>query len=99
MSSGKNLKYQLPKKHYGKLEKLTKPEQELQIDFTGNINNNKTSGENQILIAVDRFSKWPTAKLCKTTEVKEVLHFLNNLFNAIYNSHRIENNALLITPR
>ena len=34
LASGKNLNYQLPKKHYGKLEKLTEPGQEIQIDFT-----------------------------------------------------------------
>ena len=27
LASGKNLKYQLPKKHYGKLEKLSEPGQ------------------------------------------------------------------------
>ena len=56
-ASGKNLKYQLPKKHYGKLEKLTEPGQELQIDFTGKLHNKNIHGEVQILIAVDRFSK------------------------------------------
>ena len=39
LASGKNLKYQLPKKPYGKLEKLSKPGQEFQIDFTGKIHN------------------------------------------------------------
>ena len=39
------------------------------------------SGETQILIATDRFSKWPTAKICKTSETKEVLNFLSNNFN------------------
>ena len=33
VASGKNLKYQLSKKHYGKLEKLSEPGQEIQIDF------------------------------------------------------------------
>ena len=39
LASGKNLKYQLPKKHYRKLEKLTEPSQEIQIDFTGKLPN------------------------------------------------------------
>ena len=34
LASGRNLKYQLPKKHYGKLENLSEPGQEIQIDFT-----------------------------------------------------------------
>ena len=29
LASGKNLKYQLPSKHYGKLEKLTEPGQDI----------------------------------------------------------------------
>ena len=80
-ASGKNLKYQLPKKHYGKLEKLTEPGQELQIDFTGKLHNKNINGEVQILIAVDRFSKWPTVKICKTAETKEVTNFLSSNFN------------------
>ena len=37
--------------------------------------------EYQILIAVDRFSKWPTAKICKSAETKEVLNFPKQNFN------------------
>ena len=81
LASGKKLNYQLPKKHYGKLEKLSEPGQELQIDFTGKLNNKKLNGEIQILIAIDRFSKWPTVKICKTSETKEVINFLSSNFN------------------
>ena len=38
LASGKNLEYQIPKKHYGKL-KLSEPGQEIQIDFTGKLHN------------------------------------------------------------
>ena len=34
-----------------------------------------------ILIAVDRFSKGPAAKICKSTETKELLNFLKQNFN------------------
>ena len=44
LASGKSLKYQLPKKHYEKLEKLTEPGQRIQIDFTGNSHNKITHG-------------------------------------------------------
>ena len=81
LASGKNLKYQLPSKHYGKLEKLTEPGQEIQIDFTEKLHNQKIHGDVQILIAVDRFSKWPTVKICKTAETKEVIQFLTSNFN------------------
>ena len=57
LSSGKNLKYQIPKNERGKLKTLTEPGQEKQIDFTGKQHNKKMNGENQILIAVDRFSE------------------------------------------
>ena len=60
----KNLKYQLPSKHYGKLEKLTELGQEIQTDSTGKLHNQKINGDVQIIIAVDRFSKWPTVKIC-----------------------------------
>ena len=84
LATGKNLKYQIPKNQYGKLEKLSEPGQELQIDFTGKLHNKKLNGEPQILIAIDRFSKWPTAKICKTSDTKEVIGFLSNQFN-LYN--------------
>ena len=57
MSSGKNLKYQLPKHEFGKLRTLTQPGQEIQIDFSGKLNNKKLNGNHQILIAIDRFRK------------------------------------------
>ena len=41
----------------------------------------KINGENQLLIAIDRFSKWPTVKICKTAETKKVLNFLKQNFN------------------
>ena len=71
LSSGKNLKCQIPKNENGKLKILTEPDQEIQIDFTGKLHNKKLSGEIQSLIAIDRFSKWPTVKICKTTEKKK----------------------------
>ena len=81
LSSGKNLKYQIPKNGNGKLKILTEPGQEIQIDFTGKLHNKKLNGESQLLIAIDRFSKWPTVKICKTTETKEVINFLTQNFN------------------
>ena len=80
-ASGKNLKHESPKKYYGKLEKLNEPGQEKQIDFTGKLHNRHIHGEVQILIAVDRFSKWPTVKIRKTAEIREVINFLSSNFN------------------
>ena len=81
LATGKNRKYQIPENQYGKLEKLSEPGQELQIDFTGKLLNKNSNGEPQILIAIDRFSKWPTAKICKTSDTKEIISFLSNQFN------------------
>ena len=75
LASGKNLKYQLPKNHYGNLKTLTEPGQEIQIDFTGKLHNKKINGDVQILIAIDRFSKWPTVKICKPPKRKKLLTF------------------------
>ena len=47
MHQEKNLKYQLPKKYYGKLENLTEPGHDLQIDFTGKLHNKNIHGEVQ----------------------------------------------------
>ena len=63
------------------MKKLTKPCQEIQINFTGKLHNKRINGEVQFLIAVDRFSKWPRAKICKTADTKEVSNFLINSFN------------------
>ena len=38
-------------------------------------------GEVQILIAIDRFSKWPTVNIFKTAKTKQVAHFLSSNFN------------------
>ena len=80
-ASSKTRNYQLPKNYYGKLEKLSEPGQEIKIDLTGNLHNKNLSGEVQILIAIVRFSKWPTAKSCKTSKTKEVTNFLSSNFN------------------
>ena len=90
LSSGKNLKHQLPKNESGKLKTLTEPGQEIQIDFTGKLHNKKLNGENQLLIAVYRFSKWPTVKICKTSETKEVINFLKQNFNLYGIPEKIE---------
>ena len=78
LASGKSLIYQLPKKRYGKVEKLTETGQEIQIDF---FLENYITKIFTDLIAVDRFSEWPTVEICKTSETKEVTQFLSSNFN------------------
>ena len=80
MSSGKNLKNQIPQNESGKLKTLKELGQEIQIYFTGKLHNKKLNGENHLLVAVHRFIKWPTVKSCKTSETKEVINFLTQNF-------------------
>ena len=61
------------------LEILTEPNQEIQLDFAGPIIS-KTRGDTYILVAIDRFSKWPTAHICKSTNARTVLKFLTRYF-------------------
>ena len=56
LSSGKNLKYQIPKNASGKLKTFPEPGQIVHIDFIGKLHNKKMNAKNQLLIAVDRFS-------------------------------------------
>ena len=81
INAGKNLKTQLPKTEKSKILTAKEPGEELQLDFTGKIFNEKITGHPQILVAVDHFSKWPTAKICSNTETKTVTKFLENYFN------------------
>ena len=60
---------------------MTETGQEIQIDFSGKLNNKELIGEHQVLIAIDRFSEWPTTKTCKSSETKEVLNFLKQNFS------------------
>ena len=74
-TAGKNLKTQIPQTEVNRLEILTEPGQEIQLDFAGPIKS-KSRGDVYILVAVDRFSKWPTAQICKRTDSRTVIKFL-----------------------
>ena len=74
-ASGKNLVTQLPSTEKNKLKILSEPNQDNQLDFAGPIKL-KTRGNVYNLVAVDRFSKWGTAQICKNTDSRTVLKFL-----------------------
>ena len=78
-ASGKNLKTQLPSTEKKNLDILSEPNQETQLDFAGPIKS-KTRGNVYILVAVDRFSKWPAAQICKNTDTQTVLKFSTSFF-------------------
>ena len=54
---------------------MSEPNREIQLDFAGPIKS-KSRGDVYFLVAVDHFSKWPTAKICKNTDTRTVLKFL-----------------------
>ena len=74
---GKNLK---PVKNFHTaqpLPNLTGPNQELQLDFAGPILDDK-SLKIFLLVAIDRFSKFPSVLITKTTGAKKVTKFLKS---------------------
>ena len=54
---------------------MTEPRQEIQLDFAGPIKS-KSRGDIYILVAIDRFSKWPTAQISKKTDSRTMIKFL-----------------------
>ena len=71
-TAGKNLKTQIPQSETNRLEILNEPGQEIQLDLI----KSKSRGNVYILVAIDRFSKWPTAQICKNTDSQTVIKFL-----------------------
>ena len=74
-AAGKNLITQLPQSEINRLKTLTEPSQEIQLDFVDPINA-KSRGNIKILVAIDRFNKWPTAQICENTASRTVIEFL-----------------------
>ena len=78
-TAGKNFGTQTPSTEKNNLEISTETNQEIQLDFAGPIKS-KTHGDVYILVAIDRFSKWPTAQVCKITDTWTVLKCLTKYF-------------------
>ena len=76
--SSKNLVTQLPSTEKNKLESLFEPNQEIQLDFAGPIKS-KTRSDVYILVAVDQFSKWPTAQICNKYRFTDSLKVFNEI--------------------
>ena len=74
---GKNLKPVIPAKQFKAHTPCIVPNQEIQIDFAGPINNEKEH-EIYILTCIDRFSKYPSAELVDTANASNVLKLLDN---------------------
>ena len=77
---GKNLKPMNSFKMYTSLPLLNGPNEEVHLDYAGPLSD---SVRNQvyILVAIDRYSKYPSAILTKTNGANKILKFLeNNVF-------------------
>ena len=81
LNAGKNLKTQLTNTEKSKIEPPKNPGQKIQVDFTGNLNSKHLNSSPFILIAVDKNSRWPVAKICKNTNHDTVITFLREYIN------------------
>ena len=81
LNAGKNLKTQLPSTEKSKLEPPKNPGEEIQFGFTRNLNSKHLDPSPFILVAVDKNSRWPVAKICKNTNHDTVFTFLREYIN------------------
>ena len=81
-AAGKNIVTQSPSTEKNNLETLTETNQEIQLGFADSIKL-KTRGDVNILVAIDRFSKWPTAQVCKNTDTRTVLKVYPNFLQTM----------------
>ena len=74
---GKNIKTLTTYNSAKPLPPLSAPNQEVQLDFAGPLIDDK-KGKIHILVAIDRFSKYPLVMLTKTTSAKKMVKFLRS---------------------
>ena len=72
---GKNLKTLIPKTAVSKYPEPCAPNDELQLDFAGPLfaNSNKST---YILVAIDSYSRFPSAMITKSTGTNKIIKFL-----------------------
>ena len=73
---GKNLKPIIPKNKISLLPPLTEPNEEVQLDFAGPIVNEQNK-ESHILASVDRYSRYPHAKVYLNCDAETAIEYLN----------------------
>ena len=74
---GKNLKTISGKKHYTTLDAVVEPNEEIQLDFTGPLPD-ENDKEVYILVGVDRFSRFPYAKIVSNNRADTIIRFMQN---------------------
>ena len=74
---GKNIKTSTTYNSAKPLPTLSAPNQKIQLDFAGSIIDDN-EGKIYILVAIDRFSKYPSVMLIKTASAKKIVKFLRS---------------------
>ena len=72
--AGKTIKPNTPSTEKNQIPPLNKPNEDIQLDFIGLIT--EKNRRFYILLSMDRFSKWPAASFCKSTESQTVVKIL-----------------------
>ena len=72
--SGRNIKPNIPSTEKNNLPRLDNPNEEVQLDFIGPIT--VDNRRFHILLSMDRFSKWPAASFCTSTDGETAIKFL-----------------------
>ena len=76
-AAGKNLKTITKKNQLGTVPEPKEPNESVQLEFWGPINNLNESRKN-VIVAVDRFSHWPSAMVCGNNRSDKILKFLKS---------------------
>ena len=76
-AAGKNLKTILRKNQLGTVPEPKEPNESVQLDFWGPINYLNESRK-YVSVAVDRFSRWPSAMVCGNNRSDKILKFLKS---------------------
>ena len=72
--SGKNIKPNIPSIEKNSLPPLNNPNEEIQLDLIGPIT--ERNRRFYILLSMDRYSKWPAASFCASTDGETAVNFL-----------------------
>ena len=76
LNAGKILKSHIPNTEKSKTDQPKNPREEIQIDFTGNLNSKNLNCSRFILIALDKNSRRPAARIFNNADHDTVLTFL-----------------------
>ena len=75
--AGKNLKVLLGTNKTEKLPNLTEPNEEVDFDFAGPLDKSWGNAK-YLLLCIDRFSKFPSAKVVNNTSTSSILNFMTD---------------------